>query len=126
MRDFRKYRVWQEAVTLANMIYELTDSFPKQEMYALSNQIQRAAVSIASNIAEGASRTSPAEFAHFLEVAIGSAFEVETQLMIGLQRKYLSNEQYTEIVSLLQTEEKLLNTFIQRLKEKSQQPTANG
>ncbi|MBR2166678.1 MAG: four helix bundle protein [Paludibacteraceae bacterium] len=120
MRDFRKYRVWQEAVVLANKIYSITDCFPKQEMYSLSNQIQRAAVSVASNIAEGASRTSPVEFAHFMEIAIGSAFEVETQLVISLERNYISQEQYSEIISMLQNEEKLLNTFIQRLKEKGQ------
>ena len=89
-------------------------------MYSLSNQIQRAAVSVASNIAEGASRTSPVEFAHFMEIAIGSAFEVETQLVISLERNYISQEQYSEIISMLQNEEKLLNTFIQRLKEKGQ------
>jgi len=87
----------------------------------LSNQLQRAAVSIASNIAEGASRTSPVEFAHFLEIAIGSAFEVETQLTIAYQRDYISKETFQQILSFLIEEEKGINTFIQTLK-----PTANS
>ena len=121
MRDFRKYRIWQDAVSITNKVYVITDNFPTKETYSLSNQIQRAVVSIASNIAEGASRSSTAEFAHFLEIAIGSAFEVETQLIIARMRNYLSQEVYQEIISNLQEEEKQINTFIQTLK-----PKANG
>ena len=121
MRDFRKYRIWQDAVSIANTIYGITDNFPAKETYAISNQLQRAAVSIASNIAEGASRTSSAEFAHFLEIAMGSAFEVETQLTIAYQRNYMSREVYQRILSFLLEEEKGINTFIQTLK-----PIANS
>ena len=121
MRDFRKYIIWQEALAITNKIYHITESFPAKETYGLSNQLQRAAVSIASNIAEGASRSSSAEFTHFLEIAIGSAFEVETQLTIAHLRNYLSNEDFQEIVSSLRGEEKRINTFIQALK-----PQANS
>jgi len=125
MRDFRKYRIWQDAVSIANKIYSVTELFPSNELYGLSSQLQRAAVSIASNIAEGASRDSSVEFAHFLEIAIGSAFEAETQLIIAYQRNYISLETFQNVVSLLQEEEKGINTFIQTLKPtaKSQQPT---
>ena len=120
MRDFRKYRIWQDAISITNDIYSITDSFPKNETYGLSNQLQQAAVSIASNIAEGASRESAVEFAHFLEIAIGSAFEVETQLTIAFQRQhYLSLESFQKIISSLQEEEKGINTFIQTLKPKA-------
>ncbi|MBO4453765.1 MAG: four helix bundle protein [Paludibacteraceae bacterium] len=121
MRDFRKYRIWQDAVTITNNVYSITENFPTKEIYGLSNQLQRAAVSIASNIAEGASRSSSIEFAHFLEIAIGSAFEVETQLTIASQRNYISQETFQKIISLIQEEEKGINTFIQTLK-----PTANS
>ena len=126
MRDFRKYRIWKEAISITNDVYSTTEQFPVKETYALSNQMQRAAVSIASNIAEGASRDSVIEFAHFLEIAIGSAFEVETQLTIAYQRNYISAEKFQKLVSSLQEEEKGINTFIQTLKPtaKSQQPTA--
>ena len=83
MRSFRKYEVWKRAIQLSKDVYLLTGAFPAKEKFALSNQLQRAAVSVASNIAEGASRNSEIEFAHYLEIAMGSAFEVETQLIIA-------------------------------------------
>jgi len=121
MRDFRKYRIWQDAVNITNKIYSITEQFPSKEIYGLSNQLQRAAVSIASNIAEGASRSSTMEFAHFLEIAIGSAFEVETQLTIAFQRNYISENLFQQILCNLQEEEKGINTFIKTLK-----PIANS
>ena len=119
MRDFRKYRIWQDAISISQSIYSLTELFPKKEVYGLSNQMQRAAVSIASNIAEGASRESPVEFARFLEIAIGSAFEVETQLTIAFNQRYITSEEYQKITTSLQEEEKGINSFIQTLKPKA-------
>lgn len=116
MRDFRKYEIWQRAVDIADKVYIVCDGLPKYELYALGDQLRRAVVSIASNIAEGASRTSAIEFAHFLEIAIGSAFEVETQLQIAKRRKYITDEVFNEIVSELQLEERQINTFISKLK----------
>ena len=116
MRDFRKYEIWQNAVDIADKVYTVCDGFPKYELYALGDQLRRAAVSISSNIAEGASRTSAIEFAHFLEIAIGSAFEVETQLQIAKKRKYITDEVFNEIVGELQSEERQINTFISKLR----------
>lgn len=116
MRDFRKYEIWQKGIDIADIIYEICDKFPKFEIYALADQLRRASVSIASNIAEGASRKSCAEFAHYLEIAIGSAFEVETQLQIALRRKYVTEEVYEELVEQLQSEERQINTFISKLR----------
>lgn len=116
MRDFRKYEIWQKGVDIADKIYDICDKFPKFEIFALGDQLRRASVSIASNIAEGASRTSSTEFAHYLEIAIGSAFEVETQLQIAKRRKYVTDVVYNEIVAELQSEERQINTFISKLK----------
>lgn len=116
MRDFRKYIIWQKAIELTERVYSYTDFFPKSEVYALSNQLQRAAVSIASNIAEGSSRSSEKDFSHFLEMAIGSAFEVETQLTIAQRRGYISLEVYNEEISSINFLEKQINIFIQKLK----------
>ena len=116
MRDFRKYEIWQKAVDIADKVYAVCDGLPKYELYALGDQLRRAVVSISSNIAEGASRTSSVEFAHFLEIAIGSAFEVETQLQIAKRRKYITDEVFNEIVSELQSEERQINTFISKLR----------
>ena len=116
MRDFRNYEVWQKAIDMAVKVYTLCDDFPKYEMFALSDQLRRAVVSISSNIAEGASRTSTAEFAHYLEISIGSAFEVETQLLIAKRRGYIADIVYKDNIKELQELERQLNTFISKLK----------
>lgn len=116
MRDFRKYEIWQNGVEIADRIYDICDKFPKYEMFALADQLRRASVSIASNIAEGASRKSALEFAHYLEISIGSCFEVETQLQIAQRRKYITDEVYNELFEELQSEERQINTFISKLR----------
>ncbi len=82
-RNFREYKVWQDAVTFASDIYKVTAEMPWFEKKRLCDQLQRAVVSISSNIAEGAARPSDSDFAHFLDTALGSAYEVETQLFIA-------------------------------------------
>ena len=116
MRNFRKYEVWQNAVELAVSISKVCDGFPKYELFALGDQLRRASVSISSNIAEGSSRKSVAEFAHYLEIAIGSAFEVETQLLIAKKRNYIGEDNYTNIIEELQSLERQLNSFMTKLK----------
>ena len=91
-RDFRKYSVWQEAADYATFVYEVTGQMPWFEKKGLCDQLQRAVVSISSNIAEGAARPSDADFAHFLDFALGSAFEVETQLRIAKNVGYIRLE----------------------------------
>jgi four helix bundle protein len=78
MRDFRKLTIWEEGKNIVKQVYQLSFSLPKEEMYGLKSQIQRASVSIPSNIAEGCSRSSDMEFKRYLEIAIGSSFELET------------------------------------------------
>ncbi len=82
----------------------------------MSNQMQRASVSIASNIAEGCSRKSEVEFAHFLEIAIGSAFEVETQLLIAKQLNYIDDQEYSTLITRLDLLEKNINHLITKLR----------
>ena len=90
-RNFREYPVWKEAVDYATYVYKVTDQMPWFEKKGLCDQLQRAVVSISSNIAEGAARSSDADFAHFLDFALGSAFEVETQLKIAKNVGYFDN-----------------------------------
>ena len=94
MRNFRNYDVWTAGVDFSAHVYELTENFPRKELYALCDQLQRASVSIPSNIAEGCSRRSQNEFAHYLEISLGSAYEVETQMEIALKLKYVKEEQF--------------------------------
>ncbi|MHB8778930.1 MAG: four helix bundle protein [Anaerolineales bacterium] len=91
-RNYRELIVWQEAIKIVKAVYELTGKFPKQETYALADQIRRAAVSVPSNIAEGQARKSPGDFRRFLHIALGSLAEVDTQLVLAQEFGYLSRE----------------------------------
>ena len=92
MNRFKNLDIWKDAITLAKNVHVLTATLPKEETYGLKSQLRRAAVSVASNIAEGAGRNSNGEFNQFLGIAIGSAFEVDTQLIIGLELGYFSKD----------------------------------
>jgi len=83
MHNLQELKIWQKAINLSIGVYEITSNFPKEEKYGLISQIRRSAVSIPSNIAEGAGRNSNKEFVHFLSIANGSAFELQTQLIIS-------------------------------------------
>jgi four helix bundle protein len=95
MHSYRKLKVWQDSIDLVDNVYELAERFSPKERYILIPQILRAAISIPSNIAEGAGRESDRDFYRFLSIAKGSAFELETQMMIVARRKYLTNEQFS-------------------------------
>jgi four helix bundle protein len=88
-RKHHELRAWQEAMSLVKDIYKITASFPKEEIYALTSQMRRAAVSIPSNIAEGAARTGDKEFLQFLSISRGSLSELETQLIIATELGYM-------------------------------------
>ena len=94
MHNFRKLDTWIDSVELADTIYTLTASFPKTEIYGLSSQMQRAAVSVPSNIAEGSGKGSDRDFARFVSISLGSLFELETQIEIAYRRGYISTENY--------------------------------
>ncbi|MGV8093436.1 MAG: four helix bundle protein [Mangrovibacterium sp.] len=91
MNNFKELKVWQKAIDFVIKIYKVSQIFPKEEMYGLTSQIRRAASSIPSNIAEGAGRVNSGDFKHFLNIARGSSFEVETQLIIAHELKYLES-----------------------------------
>jgi four helix bundle protein len=93
-------------MALVDDVYTFVETFPNTEKYGLSSQITRSAVSIPSNIAEGASRNSEKDFARFLEIALGSAFELETQLIIASKRKYISEESLEETIQKLSSLQK--------------------
>lgn len=116
MRDFRNYDVWVDGVDFSVSVYEMTKEFPKNEIYALCDQLQRASVSIPSNIAEGCSRRSANEFAHYLEISLGSCYEVETQLEIAVRLKYISKAQFTQAIDEVQSLEKRLTSLINTIR----------
>jgi S23 ribosomal protein. len=116
MRNHKKYKVWQDSMLIVQDIYTLSASFPEQERFGLISQIQRAAVSIPSNIAEGSARTSDKEFSRFLEISLGSAREIETQIILANRLGYITDTQLEIILDKIDHIEKQLYLFINRLK----------
>ncbi|MBP5579048.1 MAG: four helix bundle protein [Ruminococcus sp.] len=115
MENYRNLIVWQKSMQLVKEIYKLLRLMPNYEQYALSDQMRRAAVSIPSNIAEGAGRGSKKDFAHILSIARGSKYELETQLFICIELDYLSEEQCREALSIVNEVGIILNGFIKKL-----------
>jgi four helix bundle protein len=117
MHDFRKLEVWKSAMRLTVGVYEYTDKFPKEERFGLTSQIRRAAVSIPSNITEGAGRNKVGEFDYFIGIATGSSYELETQLMIACRVGYLENDDLNLLLEHLHSIQKQLYRFKQTLKK---------
>ena len=111
-RNFHNYKVWQDAVDLATLVYNTTSKLPWFEKKGLCDQLQRAVVSISSNITEGAGRPTDADFAHFLDQSLGSANEVETQLLISKNLRYISEEQFCQLTNNLTNIQKQLTGLI--------------
>lgn len=93
MHNYKKLNVWSSSISLVKNIYKLTNKFPKEELFILTQQIRRAAISIPSNIAEGAGRNSNAQFKNFLQISLGSCYEAETQLIIAKELEYITEEE---------------------------------
>lgn len=107
MKTHHDLDVWKKSIDLITTIYKVTESYPKSELYGLTNQIRRCAVSIPSNIAEGAARTSVKEFSHFLSIALGSVAELETQLIVSTNLKFLPKDDFNSILKKLITIRKM-------------------
>ena len=114
-RSYRELLVWQKAKALAVSIYRSTEPFPRTEVYGLSSQLRRAAVSIASNIAEGQGRLTVSEFRHFLGQARGSLLELETQINIAFDLTYLKHTEYEALERETYEVLGLLNRLIESL-----------
>ncbi len=108
MNNYKELNVWQKAIELVKEVYKLTNNFPINEQYGLTSQIRRAAVSIPSNIAEGAGRRSNKEFEHFLSISLGSCFELETQIIIGQELNYANSDNCDVTVKLITEVQKMI------------------
>lgn len=116
-RNFRQYSVWQDAVAYATHVYKVTNEMPWFEKKGLCDQLQRAVVSISSNIAEGCAKPSDADFAKFLDTSLGSAFEVETQLLIAKNVGYLNDVLYNELQDMNVNIQKQLSGLISSVRK---------
>ncbi|MFX0555915.1 four helix bundle protein [Maribacter sp. CXY002] len=119
MRDFKKLDIWNNGILIVKHIYGLAGKLPNEEKFGLKGQLSRASVSVPSNIAEGCSRNSELEFKRFLEIALGSLFEVQTQLIISEELKFLNKSDLQSVFELLEFEAKMINSLINKIKKVS-------
>ena len=120
--SFRDLRAWQSAMELATAIYSATESFPTKETYGLTNQVRRAAVGVASDIAEGKGRLSKKEYVQFLSRARGSLHEVDTQLELSCRLRYIEPTEYATLATLCSKVGKLINGLIRSVQLQLKEP----
>lgn len=116
MRDFRTLKVWKKAHDLTLDTYSLTASFPHDEKYGLTSQLRRAMSSVPSNIAEGCGRNGIMDFKRFLEIAMGSACEVEYQLLLAYELKYMNDSKYAYFQKNIVQIKRMLSVYVNRIK----------
>ncbi|HLA96695.1 MAG TPA: four helix bundle protein [Pyrinomonadaceae bacterium] len=116
MKDFKNLQVWEKSHSLTLSIYGLTKSFPKEELFGLTSQVRRAVASIPTNIAEGCGRSSDPDFSRFLQIAFGSACEVEYQLILAKDLKYIDDVVYTDLNGELLAVKKMLASLISNIR----------
>lgn len=114
MHNYKQLEVWSKGIELAASIYDLTKNFPSEEKFGIISQMRRSAVSISSNIAEGAGRNSDNEFRYFLNISFGSCSELETQLIISKKLGYLPAEEFESISKDLTEIQKMVFTLIKK------------
>lgn len=116
MQNYKDLEVWEKAHQFTLEVYEATKQFPKEEMYSLTNQLRRAASSIPANIAEGCSKVSQAEFAHFLNISVGSANEAEYFLILSKDLKYLNENIFDTLVKIINEIKAMLIALISKVR----------
>ncbi len=117
-KTFKDLLVWKKSIDLVTSIYRLTSTFPKIEVLGIVTQLRRASVSIPSNIAEGYGRRSRPDFVRFCQIAMGSLFEVQTQLIISRNLGYLNDVDFEEILESAKEIERMISSFVETLKRR--------
>ena len=118
IKTYRDLIVWQKSLAFVTDIYEVTMAFPKEELFGLISQVRRSSVSIPSNIAEGYGRRSTGDYMRFLQVAMGSLFELQTQLQIALNLRFLSQQKFEGLYESSREIERMLSGLLRKLNEK--------
>ncbi len=118
MHNFRELKIWVKGRNLVKEVYEVTSSFPRSEIYGLTNQMRRASVSIPSNIAEGSGRKSTKDFCRFLEIAFSSALELETQFYLSYDLTFMTEEQLDYFLTKVHEIQKMISAFSDSLANK--------
>jgi four helix bundle protein len=120
--SYKQLRVWQNGIELVRQIYRLTSSFPKHELFGLSSQMQRAAVSVPANIAEGHTRGTTKEFLRFVMIAHGSLAEIETMLIVANDLQYINNQHFNQLSTFCDSTGKMLGALRRSLAKKLRSP----
>jgi four helix bundle protein len=115
MKDFKELKVWQKAHRLTLKVYRATSTFPKAELYGITSQIRRSAASIPANIAEGCGRQGEAELARFLQIAMGSASELEYHILLARDLNLLNDTEYEQLAIEVTDVKRMLTSFIKKL-----------
>ena len=116
VKDYKDLKVWQKGIEIVDKIYSLTDNFPKEELYGLTNQMRRSAISIPSNISEGFVRNHSKEYIQFLYISLGSCAELDTQLVIAQKRNYVGQDKFNELTEDINYEMRMLVSMINAVK----------
>jgi four helix bundle protein len=116
MKDFRQLKVWEKSHQLALAIYKATKEFPKEELYGLTSQIRRSSMSVPTNIAEGCGRNTDADFARFLQMAMGSASETEYQLILARDLDFLPNDSYEQLHNEVEEVKRMLASLLKTIR----------
>lgn len=119
MRNYRKLKIWELAIEITQDVYLIAKELPEYEKFGLRSQITRAAVSVPSNIAEGSSRWSNADFKRFLEIALGSLYELQTQIILIIKLKMLQEAQLEILMDKIEQESKMIKSFIIKVKSQT-------
>jgi four helix bundle protein len=115
MKNYKELTIWKKGIELVKSVYAVSKQFPSEEKFGLISQLTRATVSVPANIAEGSSRNSDKDYARFIQIALGSAFEVQTYLIIAKEMRWATNEKIEVIEILLEEEIKMMHAFIRKL-----------
>jgi len=115
MKDFKKLKIWVKGMEIVKQVYQLMSEFPEVEKYGLRSQMNRAAVSIPSNIAEGSAKRSDKEYIKYLEISLGSAYELETQILIASDASFGKGLLRESLLKEIDEEQKMIQSFIRKI-----------
>lgn len=125
MRKFKELQIWQSGIEITKAVYKVAEKLPNEERFGIRSQMTRAAVSIPSNIAEGSSRQSDTDFRRFLEIALGSLYELETQLIVLKELSIIDSKELEPLFEIIEQESKMINRFMSKVKTFSNSPIPN-
>ncbi len=115
MRNFKKLLIWQLGMDIVDKVYDIVAMLPDEERFGLRSQMTRSATAIPSNIAEGSAKRSQKDYLRFVEIALASAFELETHALVVQRRRWVKEEKIMELITLVEQEQKMITKFIEKL-----------